>query len=91
MAVLLAVHSLQFLTHILYVYVIEDPLSSTLTCMCCLVLVPFIMYIYIAIAAGVLHGCQDLMKTWLITDCIIFAISTGYYIMWAAKIFNKRT
>lgn len=72
MAVLLAVHSFQFFINILVIYFIKGFDNAIGTCVCCAQVVPFIVYIYIAVAVGVLHGCQDLMRTWLITDCIVF-------------------
>jgi hypothetical protein len=57
------------------VFVIKDFAVTKNICMCCICCMPFIFFIGIAASTGALKGCQKLMKIWLITDCIVFAIS----------------
>lgn len=88
---LIVVHCIQALAAILIAFIVQIIYVSILVCFACISIVPFCFFIGIAISTGVTHGCQTMMKTWLITDCIVFAISQFYFIFFAAKMHCKKT
>lgn len=60
-------------------FIIEQSEISLALCLGCVSIVPLCFFIGIAIGTGVITGCQTMMKTWLITDCIVFAFSQFYF------------
>lgn len=90
MIVLLFVHSLQVITLIATIFWIKDKPQAYRLCICCDGCVVFAFYIYIAIATGVTHGCQPLMRAWLITDCVVYGCLNLSYFGWLIQILSKK-
>ena len=88
--VLLAIHGLQFLFSVLFVYVIKDNLISAVVYILFATITPALMFIYVVISLFTTKGCQILMKNWIITDCIVYIFILLSVGGWISKIVKKR-
>lgn len=83
---LIAVHSLQVITLIATIFIVENPKYAYSLCLLCDGLAVFGIYIYIAIATGITEPCEPMMRAWAIADCIVYGCLILSYFGWAIRV-----
>lgn len=90
MFVLMIIHLVQSIASLVFNFGISNNRSSTLFCVFVGALTPFVAYIYILAETIILSECDTLLRTWLITDLIILAISAAAFSYRSLRLYRKR-
>ena len=91
MVVLLIIHSIQAVSCLVFTFGIKNNRQSALFCLIIGSIVPFLMFIYIILAVILTTDCDGLVRTWIITDCIVFAFTVLSFLKWSYHIFQSRS